>query len=269
MRLNIYIATFIPNIISVSDFASFRYHARKDNMQGKKLFTLVELLIVIAIIAILASMLLPALKRARAKAKEISCASNLSQIMKGISMYANDWDAWMPISTADGGNMNNWKLEISEYMGVAASSISDYEPLNTGVFHCPSFNPPDDVPMSNWSGYGWNCSFSSSVRAFGYSDASDSWRTRMRISSVTMPSETIVCGDTTDWLSGATNYWDYSYMVNPSINGASFAPNPVIGNRHSGGINAAWADGHSGWKLQSELMSGKNGDVDWYFRAIR
>jgi prepilin-type processing-associated H-X9-DG protein/prepilin-type N-terminal cleavage/methylation domain-containing protein len=238
-------------------------------MKSKKFFTLVELLIVIAIIAILASMLLPTLKRARGKAKEISCASNLSQMLKGVSMYATDYEGWMPISSSSSGNMNNWRLEISEYMGVKASAINDYEPLNTGVFHCISFNPPSNVPMANRAGYGWNCSFSSSVRAFGYNDESDSWRTRMKISNVTMPTESLVFGDTTDWISGATNYWDYSYIVNPSISGASYAPDPSIGNRHSGGINAAWADGHAEWKTQSELMNGKNGDTDWYFRAIR
>ncbi len=58
----------------------------------RKGFTLIELLVVIAIIAILAAILFPVFARAREKARQTSCLSNMKQIALAITMYASDYD---------------------------------------------------------------------------------------------------------------------------------------------------------------------------------
>jgi prepilin-type N-terminal cleavage/methylation domain-containing protein len=75
----------------------------------KNFFTLLELLVVVAVIGILVSILMPSLHKARESARRAVCGSNMSQCGQAISMYTVDWNQYMP-ATDGGGKRKNGVL---------------------------------------------------------------------------------------------------------------------------------------------------------------
>ena len=126
----------------------------------KRGFTLIELLVVIAIIAILAAILFPVFARAREKARQTSCLSNMKQLMLGALQYAQDYDELFPpcyevaITGYDDG--------VSQGGFTTDSAILPYV-KNAQVFSCPSVRPTrvcdgwDTAGVTSVTDYGWNC----------------------------------------------------------------------------------------------------------------
>ncbi len=106
---------------------------RIDNRRAH--FTLIELLVVVAIIGILASMLLPALSRAREKARQSSCQGNQKQLYLGSMLYSDEYDDYFPDNTVSG-----WWIELGPFVGTGAV----HPPTRQNVMICPS-NP------DNWA----------------------------------------------------------------------------------------------------------------------
>ncbi len=107
-------------------------------------FTLIELLVVIAIIAILAAILFPVFAKAREKARQTACLSNMKQIALAVIMYATDYDERYPHPyyqntsiTPDIGPPCNQRSQVSAYR--MPSMIQPYV-RNAGLFVCPSWS---------------------------------------------------------------------------------------------------------------------------------
>jgi len=120
-------------------------------------FTLVELLVVIGIIALLVSMLLPALQQARRQADTVKCLSALRQIGTGYQLYSNDNNGYWPMAryiyrrTNGAIGEKRWHDFISKYVNngqvinesgdqVTAPQIQTIKDTNTILWGCPSWN---------------------------------------------------------------------------------------------------------------------------------
>ncbi|MDD7987279.1 DUF1559 domain-containing protein [Lentisphaera marina] len=113
-------------------------------MKAKKKFTLIEILVVVAIIGILASLLLPSLKRAREKARLASCINNQKQIAISFALYQDDSEGHYPIYGTTFEDDISWDDMLSDYDG---REISDADKLteelrideySAGSYLCPS-----------------------------------------------------------------------------------------------------------------------------------
>ena len=212
-------------------------------------FTLIELLVVIAIIAILAAILFPVFARAREKARQASCSSNLKQIDLGVMMYVQDYDEHFPQTITpcwDSGTYTPLqKISI-------VTRLYPYV-KNAQLFNCPS------------SPWGANCANhgiphfyihvevaagrlpADTVLSYGFVE--DNLVNGRAIAAYQFPAETVYAGDASGLLNdrrlACANTSVCSIPGNSSGNcTAGWGNMSDQYARHNGGSNVAFCDGH-------------------------
>jgi prepilin-type N-terminal cleavage/methylation domain-containing protein/prepilin-type processing-associated H-X9-DG protein len=214
-------------------------------MVRKHGFTLIELLVVIAIIAILAAILFPVFAKAREKARQTSCLSNVKQIILGHLMYAQDYDELMcPTRLRYGGGDNRaiWAYGIQPYL------------KNTQLLLCPSWiTGASWYEVAAWGpmrvSYGHNC-----YAAGTYAGNPLAYFAR--------PAETILIVDYGNGCikANSTNCGCAGGAVCP-VNYATAQWTTGTAGRHNEGSNCGMVDGHAKWRKGSDLM--KLSVTDW------
>lgn len=220
------------------------------NVGANKKFTLIELLIVIAIIAILAAMLLPALNKARDRAKLIKSTSNIRQIGLGLFNYANDNEGYLPFNRFQKLGENGASPQ-GAYWG-AVLYHDGYVP-NINTFLSPGHNKGPFVNFNflktNREYYEWNAIDYVSNYNGAMPSESGTWRT-YRIGSIKpSPSRLLLLYDGV-----RASFWGIT------VNFGSYCPFTYQGN-----LPRAYADGHAATDSSKDIgWFGTNGFVGYW-----
>lgn len=157
---------------------------------GIRIFTLIELLIVIAIIAVLAAILLPALNTARNKAYQVKCLNNMRQIGLGFSQYITDYREYFPTSDAS----PHWTTKTAPYsQGKVPGSSAAWRksvyicPADRHIPNCRRGTSDTDGVNEVRISYGYNVYLAQQKNSGGMT-----YEWPVRLSVITRPSENLL-----------------------------------------------------------------------------
>ena len=233
-------------------------------MKRRGAFTLVELLVVIGIIALLISILLPALNKARRASQAVACASNLRQIGMAFQLYANDRQQWYPMNIGtntyfwppSSDSTTLWYAYIAPYLGWNGdTSVNGF--IYPRVLDCPAYDRTADVTWAstaaNWTfvSYGYNDVYFGN---FSFSNPTTQSRTFKR-GQIQRPAEKFLVMDSlytlTRWYTVGTD----PYPIQP---------------RHDKRCNVLFADGHvttlTPYEMVGDGINGSQSNSDAIFR---
>ncbi|MDD4097878.1 MAG: prepilin-type N-terminal cleavage/methylation domain-containing protein [Lentisphaeria bacterium] len=212
------------------------------------LFTLIELLVVIAIIAILAAMLLPALSKAREKARTIACASNQKQMALSWLIYADDHDGYVLRYNYGAGlppyTLPNGATHSGGYMlwqAIFHPWLPEFQ-----VYNCPSNSVARCVYTGQYHGDP-SIGYNSYVSSYG-----------KHVSSHVRPSELMIFADANSYPAsngGTIVYNTYGLVDTRHIREL---------DRHNNLANIAYGDGHVGSRRTNSIPNRSVNSILWY-----
>jgi prepilin-type N-terminal cleavage/methylation domain-containing protein/prepilin-type processing-associated H-X9-DG protein len=213
---------------------------------GKSGFSLLELLVVVAIMVILAGLLLPVLARAKARAKRIQCISNLRQIGIAAQMYTVDNSGLYPFADyfdAVNAILYCWDFTTDENSGRVVPGILWQGQTNPQIQQCPSFNGSADWSADPDTGYNYNTSYIGHGQGESQSDPTGQGvPVPAQAAAVNHPAKTAIFGDG-QYSAGADKFMRAPF---PNPGDANFSGRyaGTQGFRHDGRSNVAFCDSH-------------------------